>query len=285
MGTGTATQFDGSENEPFEFGANWKRFLSVLSEERIAAAEASLTQMLGLADLNDRTFLDVGSGSGLFSLAAYRLGAQVCSFDVDLQSVACTAELREIYRGDKSRWRIERGSVLDLQFVEGLGKFDVVYSWGVLHHTGAMWQALKNVTQLVNGDGKLFISIYNDQGGASGRWAHVKRLYNKVPSWFRLALVLPIGAYLFVRSLLISLIRLQNPATFFGNRGRGMSYWHDLVDWVGGYPFEVAKPEQIFDLYRSEGFVMERLTTCSGGHACNEFVFRRTVPKEASTNE
>jgi 2-polyprenyl-6-hydroxyphenyl methylase/3-demethylubiquinone-9 3-methyltransferase len=119
-----------ARGERFEFGKNWSRFLSVLDEERIAEAERSLKQMLGLADLTGKTFLDIGSGSGLFSLAARRRGAQVRSFDYDPQSVACTAELRRRnFAGDDS-WNVEEGSVLDKEYIASLGRFDIVYSWG-----------------------------------------------------------------------------------------------------------------------------------------------------------
>jgi 2-polyprenyl-6-hydroxyphenyl methylase/3-demethylubiquinone-9 3-methyltransferase len=57
---------------------------------------------------------------------------------------------------------------------------------------------------------------------------------------------------------------------------RGMSPWRDVVDWVGGLPFEVAKPEEIFEMFQQRGFSLDRLRTCAGGLGCNEFVFSRT---------
>jgi 2-polyprenyl-3-methyl-5-hydroxy-6-metoxy-1,4-benzoquinol methylase len=132
-----------ADGQRFAFGRNWSRFLELLDERRIAEAEASLCAMLGVTDLHDRRFLDIGCGSGLFSLAARRLGAEVRSFDFDRQSVACAAELRRRYLPDDAGWRIEPGSVLDPEFMGALGTYDVVYSWGVLHHTGAMWIALE----------------------------------------------------------------------------------------------------------------------------------------------
>src|SRR3982751_2154040 len=150
--------------ERFEFGKNWTAFLAVLDEERIAKAEESLKNMLEVEDLDGKTFLDIGSGSGLFSLAARRLGAKVHSFDFDSNSFACTQELRNRYFPNDPNWRVEQGSALDADYLATLGEFDVVYSWGVLHHTGEMWRALKNAVIPTRTGGKLFIAIYNDTG-------------------------------------------------------------------------------------------------------------------------
>ncbi len=147
----------------FEFGRNWQRFLATLDQRRIAEAERSLREMLKVDDLAETSFLDVGSGSGLFSLAARRLGARVNSFDYDPRSVACTQELKRRYFPDDSQWTVGEGSALDCGYLAALGKFDVVYSWGVLHHTGDLWQALENVVLPVAPGGRLFIAIYNRQ--------------------------------------------------------------------------------------------------------------------------
>ncbi|MBV8054632.1 MAG: class I SAM-dependent methyltransferase [Deltaproteobacteria bacterium] len=270
-----------SAGQRFEFGKNWTRFLASLDSERVDEAVKSLKSMLEIEDLRGRRFLDIGSGSGLFSLAARRLGAEVCSFDYDPASVACTAELKRRYFDSDGGWRVEEGSALDPEYLATLGKFDVVYSWGVLHHTGAMWQALQNVVPLVERRGKLFISIYNDQGGKSRRWTAVKRIYNRLPAPLRWLMVGGIGSYSVTRSTLGNLVRGQNPVRWIADRkrSRGMSYFVDLIDWVGGYPFEVARPEEIFDFFRAHEFALERLKTANGGHGCNEFVFvRRDEP-------
>jgi 2-polyprenyl-6-hydroxyphenyl methylase/3-demethylubiquinone-9 3-methyltransferase len=233
--------------------------------------------MLEIENLEGKMFLDIGSGSGLFSLAARRLGAKVHSFDYDPQSVACTAELKRRYRANDPDWTIEQGSVLDQAYLRALGKWDVVYSWGVLHHTGAMRQALENVAALVQGGGKLFIAIYNDQGRASSRWLRVKRMYNRLPGFLRWLLLWPACLRLWGLTIVRDLLRgrpLDTWRNYATNSTRGMSPWADVVDWVGGLPFEVAKPEEIFGLYRDRGFTLRQLKTCAGGHGCNEFVFQ-----------
>ena len=265
----------------FQFGANWRQFLRLLDEDRIAEARRSLHQLLGVESLDGKRFLDVGCGSGLFSLAARRDGATVRSFDYDGQSVACAQLLKDRYFPQDEQWIVEQGSVLDREYLRSLGTFDYVYSWGVLHHTGAMWQALDNVRLPLARGGMLGVSIYNDQQGASRRWRMIKRLYNRSPDAIKLLLVLSVGAYFESRAALIRLIRLQNPLPFGDwaekKKTRGMSVWYDLVDWVGGYPFEVAKPEQVFEFYRDREFELLQLTTQGAGHGCNEFVLRKRI--------
>ena len=268
-----------ASGERFEFGKNWSAFLSVLDEERIATAEASLKEMLECDSLEGKTFLDIGSGSGLFSLAARRLGAKVHSFDFDSNSYACTKELRRRYFVGDDNWTVEQGSALDREYVESLGKFDIVYSWGVLHHTGKMWGALANAAIPVANGGKLFIAIYNDTGAQAKRWHWIKKTYCRLPSLlkmpFAIAAILPDEA----KSLAKSVITLK-PGNYIRSwtqykKGRGMNRWYDIIDWVGGYPYEVATVDQIFNFYKTRGFSLSKVKSGGVGLGCNEFVFER----------
>ncbi|HSG72493.1 MAG TPA: class I SAM-dependent methyltransferase [Planctomycetaceae bacterium] len=274
----------------FEFGSNWLRFLETVDEQRIAAAVESLQTMLQAESLDGLRFLDVGSGSGLFSLAAHRLGAEVRSFDYDPDSVACTREMKQRFGSDSPNWTVESGSALDEDYLSSLGAFDIVYSWGVLHHTGEMWNAVERTANTVADGGKFFLAIYNDQGEISRRWTEVKQLYQRLPKFLRPPLVALVGASLLARKIcgtighfLLRLLLFKNPFAPVQSLGesitrkdpRGMSRWYDLVDWVGGWPFEVAKPEQVIEFLQQRGFSLVKLKTCGGKMGCNEFVFRK----------
>ncbi len=266
-------------SERFGFGENWRQFLEHLNDERIEQAEQSLCKMLQVKDLKGKTFLDVGSGSGLFSLVARRLGAKVRSFDYDPQSVACTAELKRRYFANDKDWTVERGSAIDETYMASLGAYDVVYSWGVLHHTGGMWKGLELIDQCVKPKGKLFIALYNDQGGASRRWLKKKKIYNRLPDALKTPFAALVYAYPEAKTLLSHTLKgefflyFKNIIHYGALTGRGMSWWHDRIDWIGGLPFEVANPGEIFTYYRDRGYSMSALTTVGGTNACNEFVF------------
>lgn len=264
------------KGDRFKFGENWQRFLTVLNDERILEAEKSLKLMLNVESLNNKSFLDIGSGSGLFSLAARRLGARVHSFDYDPSSVACTQELKQRYFPEASDWTIEQGSVLDINYLKSLGKFDIVYSWGVLHHTGAMWQALENVSLPVVSGGELFIAIYNDQGIQSKLWLRIKQLYCSGTIGRTLVSALFIPLFIFA-GLIIDLVRGRNPFKRYSDyqKSRGMSVVYDWLDWLGGYPFEVAKPEEILRFYQDKNFTLKKQVLCGGKLGNNQFIFTK----------
>ncbi|MFZ5761962.1 MAG: class I SAM-dependent methyltransferase [Thermodesulfobacteriota bacterium] len=271
----TSSAFDAladdiARGERFAFGENWRRFLACLDDTRIEAATTALAEIMEGTSFKAMSFLDAGSGSGLSSLAARRLGALVHSFDYDSQSVACTEELRRRYFPDDLEWRIEQGSVLDSAYLEALGTFDIVYSWGVLHHTGDMWTAIDLVSRRVKPHGVMCIAIYNDQRWISRYWLAVKRIYN-FGFLGRLAMVAVHAPYLlglrFLARALTGRLRVE----------RGMSLWHDMLDWLGGLPFETAVPAHLDFFLGARGFKLIKSRIVGRRHGCNEFVFRQTI--------
>lgn len=261
----------------FSFGANWRRYLKTLDEGRIETARRSLADFLGLDSLKDMTFLDVGCGSGLFSYCAHALGAErVVSFDADPESVECCRYLRS-KAGNPKSWEIMKGSVLDADFIDGLGAFDIVYAWGVLHHTGNMKKAVGNTVSAVAADGLLYLALYNRTGGVAGSetWLKVKRTYSRMPVPGKRLME---GGYIFL-FVMSNLIKLRNPVKRIKNHRsmRGMNWFTDLRDWLGGYPYEFASAGEILELVEALRPSLEPVKVVEEeGYGCNEFLFKNT---------
>jgi 2-polyprenyl-6-hydroxyphenyl methylase/3-demethylubiquinone-9 3-methyltransferase len=262
----------------FAFGENWARFLTSLSDRQIEQATRAVGTLVG-RDLRNTAFLDIGSGSGLSSLAARRLGARVYSFDYDAQSVACTQELRRRFFPDDPGWTVTEGSVLDEPFLATLGQFDIVYSWGVLHHTGKMWVAIENAARLVRPGGLFIIGIYNFRGGRRGTatWAKLKRWYCQAPRWQQVAWE---NTYLTWELLSMAAVG-RNPLTMIRSyhSGRGMSWRHDAVDWLGGFPYEAATPGEILEFVRRKFGLVLIKQNINLHLGVSEFVFESGTPQ------
>ena len=260
----------------FAFGRNWRSFLKTLDEHRIGEARRRLCESLERENLNGLRALDIGSGSGLSSLVLHQLGADVVAFDYDADSVACTEELRRRYAPDATNWQIMRGSALDPEFMASLGKFDLVYSWGVLHHTGAMWPAIELAQSCVAERGRLLLALYNDQGWRSTFWHAIKRTYcSSLPGrWLVGGLFYPVFA---LYALWQDFRHIQLPGAYARQYAarRGMSIFHDWRDWLGGFPFEVAAPSEVVRRLANNGYRLER-QAITQGLGCNEFVFGKS---------
>lgn len=265
-------------NLRFEFGENWRDFLKVIDARRIQAACNALTAMLETESLQGLTFLDAGAGSGLSSLAAMKLGAEmVHSFDYDKVSVESIRAIKDKFYPQAERWIVEQGDVLDEKYMASLGAFDIVYSWGALHHTGDMWRALETILLPVRTPkGRLFIGIYEDLGRHSKFWLQVKKTYVRLPKVLRPPYVGLFAIRLQGPTMLRNMLSGKAPWRHWGDRKdqRGMSVWHDIKDWVGGYPFEFARTDEIFAFYRKRGY---RLDALNSAGAVNEFVFMKEV--------
>jgi len=277
----------------FDFGGNWSRFAESVDRAAVAEAERSLLELLPATALHDGRLdgvrmLDAGCGSGLFTVAALRLGAHVTAFDFDPNSVRTTRRMADIWSPGADtgeRFTLLHGSVLDEGFLTGLGTFDVVYSWGVLHHTGSMWEACRNVARRVAPGGALVVALYHDTGWTSAVWWYLKRLYVALPRPLQPVL----AGLLLIPMELVALIRalVRGAPTRYVRRWteyrslRGMSRWHDHLDWVGGFPYECATREEVVAFHEGEGLRHVR-TVPAIAWGNNEFVFLSDAPRDAA---
>ncbi len=268
------------DEDRFSFGENWLAFLEHLDDERIAEAERSLRGLCGDDRLDGKRFLDIGSGSGLSSLAAHRLGAVVHSFDYDPQSVAGTQKLKDRFFPNDTSWIVEQGSILDPAYVAALGTYDIVYSWGVLHHTGAMYDAIKNAASCVNTGGLFVFALYR-KTRLCRLWKIEKRWYIKVSP-----AVQSFSRWIFINALRLAFLMSGRDFESYvkGYKGgRGMNFAHDVHDWMGGYPYESIAPAEVTSLMNRLGFEHVRGTIQPYGmgvfgSGCDEHVYRRSAP-------
>jgi len=264
------------DKDRFAFGENWKSFLAELDEMRITEAEKSLQWLLARERLDELRFLDIGSGSGLSSLAARRLGAVVHSFDFDVQSFECTRALRDRFFPTDANWVVERGSILDRDYLGKPGRFDVVYSWGVLHHTGAMYEAIENASRLVSPGGTFVFALYR-KTRLCWFWTLEKRWYCQSSAR---AQSIARGVYVALMRLAFTLVGRDFNAYVSNYRGnRGMNYIHDVHDWLGGYPYESVRPADVAEYLSRLDFVplrskVQPFSTGLFGSGCDEYVYR-----------
>ena len=273
------------KRQRFGFGMNWRSYLASLNDEKIRQAEKSLLDLYNLDTLENMSFLDVGCGSGLFSLAAMRLKAsKVYSFDLDTDCVDCARQLKSRFFPNAPAWVIEKGNVLDPEYLNGLGQFDLVYAWGVVHYTGDMWRALDLITTVVAPGGTLFVAIFDDAGFLSTIATAIKKIYNKLPSFLKLPYIITLLPLIEGPPVIKNILAKQPPFSHWSQYylKRGMSRWHDIKMMVGGYPYEFAAIDLIFDFFKSRNFTLQKLK-CGRKGGNNQYVFK--LDSSASTGD
>jgi 2-polyprenyl-6-hydroxyphenyl methylase/3-demethylubiquinone-9 3-methyltransferase len=265
----------------FEFGKNWSEYVrKAVNQERVDISRRHMLAFLGRTDLAGTSFLDIGCGSGLHSFAAYQSGANsVFGFDYDPESVAATEILRE-RASNPEMWHVEQGSVLDEEYLSKVPMADLVYSWGVLHHTGDVWRAIRNAAGRVAEGGQLYLALYSADMHINPTpvfWLAVKRRYVSSGQLMRRCIEL---WYILRFSLGWRLTRL--PAFVRKMReykkSRGMDQMTDIRDWLGGWPMEFVWDDDAVQFVEKLGF---RLESISKGEANTEFLFRK-LPVTAS---
>lgn len=251
----------------YSFGENWQDYLKDVSEREIESAKRDIMEWLGPVSIAGKAIIDIGCGSGIHSLAFYLLGAkEICSFDFDQLSVEATKTLWE-KEGKPTNWRIFHGSILDEEWIKSLGKFDIVYSWGVLHATGAMWVAIEKSISLIKAGGILWIALYA-KGSGYLKDLELKKKYNSSSGWGKRWMI-----YRSIGWIMLSRLKhFQNPFTWNENRARGMNTYHDIVDWLGGLPYEVASEDEVLRFGRKYGLVLERIKVKNEG-GCSIYIF------------
>jgi len=262
----------------FKFGENWKNFSALINEERIEEAKKSLIKFFGSKGLEGKTFLDIGCGSGLFSLAALLLGAKhVTAVDIDQDSVATTKSVLENFAPDKN-FDCFVESVFDLD-PKKQGTFDIVYSWGVLHHTGDMYKAIEKAIGMVKPKGFLAIALYK-KTPMCWFWKIEKRLYTNSPKWIQAILR---GLWYTAWVLVFGVIFRNNLFSYVKNykSSRGMSFSHDVHDWLGGYPYESIAPDEMHTFSKKNSlkvhaeFLIPSCRLGLLGTGCDEYVFNK----------
>lgn len=260
----------------YGFGKNWAEFIERrLSEKIVQDSMNHMRRFMHVDDLKGKTFLDIGCGSGIHSLAALRLGAQkVVAFDYDDDSVATSRKVREWAGISPDRWEISQGSVLDPKWMNSLPKSDIVYSWGVLHHTGSMWEAVRNAALPLKPDGEFYIALYSSDiyiDPTPEFWIRLKRAYNQANPLTRKLMELKYVYWVLIRP---EIEAGRDPLGQMNNYGkRGMTAWTDAKDWMGGYPMEFAGYQETKAFCKREmGLdIVEVLT----GEGCTEYMFAR----------
>jgi 2-polyprenyl-3-methyl-5-hydroxy-6-metoxy-1,4-benzoquinol methylase len=254
----------------FDFGSNWEEFSKRrIDRQRLEVACESLQSLLEKKSLTGKSFLDVGCGSGLFSIAAHELGAtKVVGIDINPRCVEISQANRDrLAPGSQIEFHV--ASALKTDELQNFGAIDLVFAWGSLHHTGSMWNAVRNISRCVAPGGLMILAIYNKHITSPG-WKGIKWIYNQEPKIVQRFMVLFLAAIIYIAKFLVT---RSNPL----KKDRGMDFWFDVIDWVGGYPYEYAAADEVNQSICDQGFFLQRYIPAQVPTGCNEFVFCRLM--------
>lgn len=253
----------------FAFGRNWRSFSdTALKPESVAAARSQFAALLEGLPLEGKRFLDIGFGQGLPLIFAQERGALALGIDRDAdnaRALESTARALGLTAPPPHRIVSILDPALPREYPQG---FDVVHSWGVLHHTGDMRASLAAACSLVADGGHFLCAIYN-RHWSSPAWTAIKWSYVRLPDWARRVLVGALYPVIYAAKWLVT---GRNPREM----RRGMDFFHNVVDWVGGYPYEYASVEELKAMVEPLGFTCRRVARPEVPIACNEFVFEKT---------
>jgi SAM-dependent methyltransferase len=260
----------------FSFGKNWQSYSqTALTPESVEQARQAFRELVNGIVLSHKRFIDIGFGQGLCLNLAAEMGADVLGIEIDEDNLAALHTTQQIM-GNTLTPEVRIVSILEPSYIQAnKGKFDIVHSWGVLHHTGNLRQAIQNACTLVAEGGYLICSIYNKHW-SSPFWKIIKWTYNKLPAVLQRFVV---GLFYPVIYTAKWLVTGKNPK----KKERGMNFFHDVVDWVGGYPYEYATETEIRNLVEAEGFECLRFKHARVPTGCNEYVFHQNKPIHCTT--
>ena len=256
---------DKREDNNFSFGKNWLHFIQNNINDSVI--ESSRIDIIKWFDVKDKSIIDIGCGSGLSSLIFNNEKAKyIYSFDYDINSVDSTLLLKNKQKIINNDWVIKQGNILDTDYIKSLGKFDIVYSWGVLHHTGDLWKAIKNAIYLSND--LIMLSLYSNIANYDNDFT-AKQNYNK---FNELEKKKNIADY--VMTVKQSSKKNEEILNWNTPSKRGMNKYNDIIDWVGGFPYEVCSTKQINQFMEENGFILiQKYDPVQ--QACHEWLFKK----------